>query len=163
MEPRLLLTLITCAAFCITGCRSSKETAVDPGTEHQQADEDPATPAESITIADQHPGNDPAFDTPGVYLFTSQAELMRFGSNSLIDPQLDLERFDLVVVALGEKNTGGYGVEIDSISLEDDVLHVQARATSPAPDAITTQAITHPITAALIDRTEATRVEVAYD
>ena len=74
-------------------------------------------------------------------------------------PSITLEgRGDRVVIvaALGEKPTGGYGIEITQVSLRGSTLTVEAVATVPPKDAMLTQALTYPFDAASIpaDRLE---------
>lgn len=50
-----------------------------------------------------------------------------------------------VLVAAGEKNTGGYSVEIDSVvKISSDTAYVYARLVTPGKDSIVTMAITYP-------------------
>ena len=51
----------------------------------------------------------------------------------------------LLAIALGPQPTPGYGVYADSpAQLEDGTLHVQIQRTTPPPDAMLAQVITHP-------------------
>ncbi len=59
-------------------------------------------------------------------------------------PSADLARETMVAVFLGPKPTGGYGLDVAAASIEGGDLYVDVRATSPAPGAITTQALTSP-------------------
>ncbi|MCK8826914.1 protease complex subunit PrcB family protein [Natroniella acetigena] len=49
-----------------------------------------------------------------------------------------------VYVGLGERPTGGYGIQINQIRREDDILIVVVKARGPAPTDMVTQAITYP-------------------
>lgn len=57
---------------------------------------------------------------------------------------LDLEREHLVLVGLGQKPTGGYGLTLQSAEIVDDVLQLALNVRKPAPDAMVTQALTTP-------------------
>jgi hypothetical protein len=50
-----------------------------------------------------------------------------------------------ILIAAGEKRTGGYGIKIEGVYLEDtQTASVKAVVTSPAPDMMVTQAFTYP-------------------
>jgi hypothetical protein len=59
-------------------------------------------------------------------------------------PTVDFDKEIVAAVFLGEKPTGGYGVEISSAEVADRALTVFVRETSPKPGAIVTQAINQP-------------------
>jgi len=59
-------------------------------------------------------------------------------------PPVDFEKEIIAAVFLGEKPTGGYGVEISSAEVADSSLTVFVKETSPKPGAILTQAINQP-------------------
>ncbi len=57
---------------------------------------------------------------------------------------LDLEQEHLVLVGLGQKYTGGYGLTLKSAEIVDGVLELTLNARKPASDAMVTQALTTP-------------------
>jgi hypothetical protein len=63
-----------------------------------------------------------------------------------------------VVVTRGEKNTAGYEVEIDKLTLTDvngeKVLTVYAEYTDPKPGDVTAQILTYPFTVVKTDMEE---------
>ncbi|WMJ76747.1 MULTISPECIES: protease complex subunit PrcB family protein [unclassified Sedimentibacter] len=63
-----------------------------------------------------------------------------------------------VVVTRGEKNTAGYEVEIDKLTLDDEdgekVLTVFAKYTDPKPGDVTAQILTYPFAVVKTDMTE---------
>lgn len=63
-----------------------------------------------------------------------------------------------VVVTRGEKNTAGYAVEIDRLTLSDkdgeEVLTVYAKYTDPKPGDVTAQILTYPFTVVKTDLKE---------
>ncbi|HVS51801.1 MAG TPA: protease complex subunit PrcB family protein [Opitutaceae bacterium] len=74
-------------------------------------------------------------------------------------PQAFDEAHDMAVaIFIGERRTGGYGVEIVGTRPGDDRLIVEFRETTPAPDAMVTQALTTPWAVALVPRSTATVV-----
>jgi hypothetical protein len=65
-------------------------------------------------------------------------------TNPSAAPAIDFDKEIVAAVFLGEKPTGGYGVEISSAEVADRALTVFVRETSPKPGAIVTQAINQP-------------------
>jgi hypothetical protein len=65
---------------------------------------------------------------------------------------IDWDKQMLVVAAAGKKPTGGYRVEVRSLSVKDKTLLVRWEVHSPAPDAVVTQAITYPAQMVLVER-----------
>ncbi|MGN6720357.1 MAG: protease complex subunit PrcB family protein [Candidatus Binatia bacterium] len=59
-------------------------------------------------------------------------------------PVVDFDKEIVVAVFLGEKSSGGYGVEISSAEVVGRSLTVFVKETSPKPGAIVTQAINQP-------------------
>jgi protease stability complex PrcB-like protein len=59
-------------------------------------------------------------------------------------PTVDFDKEIVVAVFLGEKPSGGYGVEISSAEVVGSSLTVFVKETSPKPGAIVTQAINQP-------------------
>ncbi|MFN7954070.1 MAG: protease complex subunit PrcB family protein [bacterium] len=65
-------------------------------------------------------------------------------------PAIDFSREVVVGVALGERLTGGFGVEIVSAARRGTTLEVTFRETKPEPGAMTIQVLTNPWTLAAI-------------
>jgi hypothetical protein len=59
-------------------------------------------------------------------------------------PRVDFSRDSVLALLLGSRPTGGYGVNVVSMSLENGEAFADVRFTEPAADAFTTQAITSP-------------------
>lgn len=57
---------------------------------------------------------------------------------------VDFEREHLVLVGLGQKPTGGYGVTLDSSAINDDVLELAVNVRQPSAGVMVTQALTTP-------------------
>lgn len=51
-----------------------------------------------------------------------------------------------LIIALGERNTGGYSVEVEKIEQQGDTLHVYAKEKPPAKGAMRIQVISYPLT-----------------
>ncbi|WP_339805040.1 protease complex subunit PrcB family protein [uncultured Marinobacter sp.] len=73
----------------------------------------------------------------------------------------DFGREHLLVVALGQKPTGGYGVVLRSSEIRSDVLQITAEARAPAPGDMVTQALTTPCAVLAVSPRDWTSVEVS--
>lgn len=60
-------------------------------------------------------------------------------------PAIDFAKEMLVVVSLGSKANGGYGILIDDASERDNGLEIKVRTISPGKSCMTTQALTAPV------------------
>lgn len=59
-------------------------------------------------------------------------------------PQIDFTRETLVAIFMGEKPTGGFGIQIDDISLDQGAVYINMQLLEPAPGMMMTQALTSP-------------------
>jgi len=59
-------------------------------------------------------------------------------------PSVDFERDGVVAVFMGERPTGGHGIQVEQVALRDDELLVEVLLQSPGPECLTTQALTQP-------------------
>lgn len=59
-------------------------------------------------------------------------------------PPIDFSRDMVVGLALGQRSTGGYEIEITRVERADSRLGIYYRSRSPDPGAILTQALTQP-------------------
>lgn len=133
----------------LTGCLS-----IDPV---------PARPlADGVEILRAMTGDDPGLSKPMAVFLNSRSKLDALRTPALSKLEPDFLNEAVVVVALGERPTGGYWVVIDGVRRVDDALVVQVRVNRPGDDEMTTQAMTHPFAAAVIpvqDRAMEVRVE----
>jgi hypothetical protein len=90
----------------------------------------------------------------------SRIQATRMLAQALKVPSIDWDKQMVVVVTAGAKPTGGYSVEITSLSVKDKTLTVHWKLKSPGPGSIVTQAFTHPAQAVLTERFEG---EVKFD
>ena len=72
-------------------------------------------------------------------------------------PEVDFEQSMVVAVFLGQRPSGGYAVEIESCTVQDDELHVRRLETVPGQDAVT-MALTAPFHMVTVPQTEGTPV-----
>jgi hypothetical protein len=59
-----------------------------------------------------------------------------------------------LVVFLGERTTGGHSVAFTGVRIQDGRFVAEYRGTAPAPDALTTQALTYPWAFAVVPRSD---------
>lgn len=71
-------------------------------------------------------------------------------------PAVDFAQNMVVVLALGQKRTGGYAIRFDSITHASDGAVVHYTVTSPGPGCMTTQMITSPVEAVSVPRVDGT-------
>jgi hypothetical protein len=71
-------------------------------------------------------------------------------------PEIDFAQDMVIVGAMGEQPTGGYSIDVESVSESDGGLTVLVVETSPAPGCAVTQALTAPVTAVVVPRNEGT-------
>ena len=62
-------------------------------------------------------------------------------------PEVDFGERMVIAVAMGQRRTGGYAIDIEVIYRDDGALHVVVLETSPGPSCVTTQALTQPVLA----------------
>ena len=70
-------------------------------------------------------------------------------------PDIDFTKDMIVVVALGERSSGGYGILVTGASRANDVISVRIETQSPGSDCGVTLALTHPVDVAKIPRSSA--------
>jgi hypothetical protein len=94
--------------------------------------------------------------TPGLRELRTTDQWLAFWQQVGREPPrvLDTSAEMAVVIFLGEKNTGGYGAEITGVRVHEGRLVLDYRESSPAPDAMVTQALTSPWAVAIISRSE---------
>jgi hypothetical protein len=67
-------------------------------------------------------------------------------------PSVDLVSRMVVLVALGERSTGGHDVRVDGVVPDGDGATVRYTVTQPGPGCMTTQMITSPVVAVSVPR-----------
>ena len=77
-------------------------------------------------------------------------------------PAIDFDHDMVVLVALGERPTAGYSVEVVSIERDGAFLRVVARETKPSADMAQATVLTHPVHAVRVPRSDGP-VEVAIE
>jgi hypothetical protein len=64
--------------------------------------------------------------------------------NAPAAPLIDFDANVIIAAFLGERPTGGYGIEITSVNIVDDIIDVQINISNPPRDALLSQAFTAP-------------------
>ena len=108
-----------------------------------------------VEILRSQNGSAAALTEADVRLVNSSQDLEAIGSEELAELAVDFESESLVVVALGEKPTGGYWVEIDALSVRGDELYIHGVANRPDLLVEAIQVVTHPYAAAVIGKQHA--------
>ncbi len=67
--------------------------------------------------------------------------------------EVNFDKHTLIMVMLGMKNTGGFDIEIDKIIETTDKITVFYKETNPSKDAMLTMALTYPMQAVTIEKT----------
>ncbi|MBC5839191.1 protease complex subunit PrcB family protein [Flavobacterium muglaense] len=57
---------------------------------------------------------------------------------------LDVQNSNFVILNMGEKNTGGYSITVDSVTETDTNIVITVKETSPESGSMVTQAFTYP-------------------
>jgi hypothetical protein len=87
-------------------------------------------------------------------LVTTAEELAALWPAGAAIEDVDFSEESVVVVALGERRTGGYSVEVESVVATDDGVVVRYVEGAPGPGCMTTQALTQPYRIIAIPRVE---------
>jgi hypothetical protein len=105
-----------------------------------------------IRILRHFGGGDSQLTEAVVMVINSKRQRTALGSPAIDGIAMDFNKESLLVVAVGEKPTGGYWVRIDGVQLYDNDLYFQGTANAPSENDIVTQALTYPWAAAVIPR-----------
>ncbi|MGI9040939.1 MAG: protease complex subunit PrcB family protein [Gemmatimonadales bacterium] len=60
-------------------------------------------------------------------------------------PQVDFSRNVVIGVAAGERSSGGHGIAVERVRLNDGELLIEVTETYPGPSCVTSQALTQPV------------------
>ena len=83
------------------------------------------------------------------------ASLWPFGAPIAAPPNVDFDHEMIVLVALGERPTGGYSILVDSAGTTADGVTVWVGTSAPGAHCVTTQAFTQPVDIAKLPRIDA--------
>jgi len=99
---------------------------------------------EPVPILAMHHGDDSGLSDQVVLLINSQAQLERTGSEELLNKGVDFDQASLVVLALGERPTGGHWARITGLQAGGGTLYVQGIANRPDRSGAVTQVMSYP-------------------
>ena len=154
MQTRMMNLFVVAALACsaLVGCKGDGDTQDTAG--------DLAQP---VTILERVNGSSAALKTIGKMHIKTQQAYDALGDANIFPGEIDFDQNDLVIVAWGEKPTGGFSINIESIQLQGGELAVTGKASTPPADAVTTQALTYPYSAVLIPNTSADLIVTYID
>ncbi len=109
---------------------------------------------EGVGILRQFNGGDSQLRQPVVALINNEEQRTALGSAAINSISIDFNSESLLVVAVGEKPTGGYWVRIDSVQSYKNDLYFQGTANAPGEGEMVAQSLTYPWAAAVIERVE---------
>ena len=150
-----LFVVAALASSALIGCKGD-------GDATDTADAGPAL-AQPVTILERVNGSSAVLKAIGKMHIETQAAYDALGDANIFPGEIDFDANDLVIVAWGEKPTGGFGINIESIQLQGGELAVTGKASTPPADAATTQALTYPYSAVLIPNTSADLIVTYID
>ncbi|QQE13795.1 protease complex subunit PrcB family protein [Planctomycetota bacterium] len=138
-----VLVVAVLAGGFVAGCANNQKAVKGP--EHSMS--------EPVAIKKAQAGSDAALTSAGVQVVNSDVEMNELGADlAALKPNFDEE--SVVILSLGEKNTGGYWVEITGVQQVGETLYVQGRANQPGENEIVTEAIEYPYAAVVIEKVE---------
>lgn len=154
MQTRMMNLFIVAALACsaLVGCKGDGDTQDTAGGL-----------AQPVTILERVNGSSAALKTIGKMHIETQQAYDALGDANIFPGEIDFGKNDLVIVAWGEKPTGGFSINIESIQLQGGELAVTGKASTPPADAVTTQALTYPYSAVLIPNTSADLIVTYID
>ncbi len=109
-----------------------------------------------LRILQQITGHDLGLRHAEVLLINSPQELMASGSRKLRKLDIDFQTQSVILIAIGEKSTGGYWVNITGVQPHDQGAYVQATINQPAKGQTTTQSLTCPFAAVVTNKIQGT-------
>lgn len=157
MKTPMMKLFVVAAMACLvlTGCKGDGDASdsADTGAEL----------AKPVSILQRVNGSSAALKSIGKMHIETKAAYDALGDANIFPGEIDFDANDLVIVAWGEKPTGGFSINIESIQLQGGELAVTGKASTPPADAITTQALTYPYSAVLIPNTSADLIVTYID
>lgn len=117
----------------------------------------------AVEVIRSYHGSDPGFNEPIVLLINSYEELESLNSSHLINQTVDFDRESLLLLALGEKPTGGYWARIKAVQHQYHFLYVQGTANRPHKDQTVPQTLTYPYAAVVVKKIRSAQVRSEID
>ncbi|MCJ8313577.1 MAG: protease complex subunit PrcB family protein [Saccharospirillaceae bacterium] len=119
------------------------------GCQVDDLNDDQVLEGDSVTYTVIHSANSKTNGELGSKTFKvlkSQAEYFDELANYSTDATktIDFDHAQVILLDIGQRNSGGYSVEISDINEFDDYIKVEVNIQSPGNGCITTQALTNP-------------------
>ncbi|MCB0402822.1 MAG: protease complex subunit PrcB family protein [Flavobacteriales bacterium] len=115
---------------------------------------------ENLPVLEIASGNNSGFETPTMKVISTMEDLSQTWEIAYKNylkkkefPAVDLEEFDVILVALGERNSGGYSIQVESAVSIGNAVTVTVIETKPGSNCMTTEAITYPFQLVQIPKT----------
>lgn len=67
---------------------------------------------------------------------------------------VDLDKHIILALHMGQKNTGGFSIDVSNVEEDGDTTYVTVEEKTPEPGAMVTMALTSPYCIALVDKNE---------
>lgn len=96
----------------------------------------------------------PNFEEPRCFVFGSEDAVRLTYNATGFQPALDFDRQLLIAVHRGMARSGGYGIRIENVEADGQVVHVHMRRIDPPPGSFVTMAITYPVTMVRVERAD---------
>jgi hypothetical protein len=72
---------------------------------------------------------------------------------------IDFSKNNICILLLGQRNTGGYSIEVESLKLEKEILYIKKKEISPSKGEMVTMVLTNPYCIVVIPKTKQTIVK----
>lgn len=159
----VVLTFLTLILGACDAPGGDDAVTADPVPSAPAAGSASADLSQPLRIVERAGGDHSGITEPGVLLVQSDEARTALGSDALNNLNVDFGQRALIVIALGQKNTGGYWARVSDVTQDGDRLIVHGQANRPGDDAMTLQVMTTPWAAAIIERPAATSVVPRID
>lgn len=110
-------------------------------------------------IIELHSGNNGGFKEETTQVITTQDAFAKVWKQAFANymrkeemPEVDFNKNTIILVALGEKTSGGYTIKTTNTTVTNNSTIVNVISTSPGKGCMTTEAITYPYQIVQIDK-----------
>jgi len=82
-------------------------------------------------------------------ILTEPNEIMMLQNDPLLKDKMkqdDISNSNYVILNMGQKNTGGYSIDVEKVEETDTNIIITVKENNPSPDAMLMQVITYPYT-----------------
>lgn len=142
--PQPALTLVTAVVLAASGCNQPSPTsAAPPGASTVNPVQQSVTPLLTAGTSGFTEGEELVIRSDTA--LSAAWKTVHAGIPGNPAPTIDLAHNMVVLLALGQRRTGGYSIRFDSINREGTGAVVHYTVTSPGPGCMTPQMITSPV------------------